>query len=217
MSTFEERLNQLNLAPFKNEGTGTSKEIKRKLFEEFVKQLWKYQYFKNEIILEKINRLHYTPQTIKNYMACLRSYVQYNKKTRTMSPVFYNIVDEFKSRFEATLTPSKYERHTERGCYKPKQYIPNTPSPEENKEYKYIEVEEASDKAEIYISEDVVEAVKSYLKPECQSFGVLCENKIRMFDSKEYCLGFIDCYKTVGNGKEVKLIKMNYEVIDENN
>ena len=199
MSTFEERLNQLNLAPFKNEGTGTSKEIKRKLFEEFVKQLWKYQYFKNEIILEKINRLHYTPQTIKNYMACLRSYVQYNKKTRTMSPVFYNIVDEFKSRFEATLTPSKYERHTERGCYQPRKCVPVVSLPEENKEYKYIE------------------AVKSYLTPTHYSFGVLCENKIRLFDSKEYCLGFIDCYKTVGDGKEVKLIKMNYEVIDENN
>lgn len=217
MSTFEERLNKLNLAPFKNEGTGTSKEIKRKLFEEFVKQLWKYQYFKNEVVLEKINRLQYSPHTIKNYMSYLRTYVQYGKKYRGAGPMFYDLIDKFKSRCEATLMPSKYDRHTSRGCYKPRKYVPEISSPEENKEYKYIEVEKTPEKAEIYISEDVVEAVKSYLKPECQSFGVLCENKIRMFDTKEYCLGFIDCYKTVGDGKEVKLIKVNYEVIDENN
>ena len=194
MSTFEERLSQLNLAPFKNEGTGTSKEIKYNLFKEFVKQLWKYQHYKNEVVLTKINKLHYSPHTIKNYMSYLRTYVQYGKKYRGAGPMFYDLIDEFKSRFEATLTPSKYERHTSRGCYKPRKCVP-----------------------EIYISEDVVEAVKSYLTPACQSFGVLCENKIRIFDSKEYCLGFIDCYKTVGDGKEVKLIKMNYEVIDENN
>lgn len=217
MSTFEERLNQLNLAPFKNIGTGTSKEIKHNLFKEFVKQLWKYQHYKNEVLLTKINRLHYSPQTIKNYMSYLRTYVQHNKKVRSAGPIFYDIIDEFKSRFEATLTPSKYERHTSRGSYKPRKCVPKISSPEQNKEYKCIEVEKEPDKAEIYISEDVVEAVKSYLTPAHYSFGVLCENKIRMFDSKEYCLGFIDCYKTVGDGKEVKLIKMNYEVIDENN
>lgn len=217
MSTFEERLNQLNLVPFKNEGTGTSREIKDKLFKEFVKQLWKYQHYKNEVLLTKINRLHYSPQTIKNYMSYLRSYVQYNKKVKSAGSMFYELIDEFKSRFEATLTPSKYERHTLRGYYKPRKCVPKVLSPEQNKEYKYIEVEEASDKAEVYISESVIENVKSCLKPAYQSFGVLCENKIRIFDTKEYCLGFIDCYKTIGDGKEVKLIKMNYEVIDENN
>lgn len=217
MSTFEERLEQLNLTPFKNQRTGTKNEIKRKLFEEFVKQLWKYQYFKNKVVLEKVNRAHYSPCTVKNYMAYLRTYLQHNKKHRGAGVLFYQLLDEFKSRFEPVLTPSKYDRHAARGAYKPRKCVPEILLPEEKKEYKYIEVEEASDKAEIYISEDVVEAVKSYLTPACQSFGVLCENKIIMFDSKEYCLGFIDCYKTVGDGKEVKLIKMNYEVIDENN
>ena len=215
MSTFEERLNQLNLAPFKNEGTGTSREIKRKLFEEFIKQLWKYQYFKNEIILEKINRLHYTPQTIKNYMACLRSYVQYDKKHRSAGVAFYQIIDEFKSRFEPTLTPSKYDRHAARGAYSPRKYIPSVLNQEETKEYKYIEVEKASDEAGVCTTENVVEDVKSCLKPAYQSFGVLCENKIRVFDTKEYCNGFIDCYKTIGDGKEVKLIKITYEFADE--
>jgi hypothetical protein len=217
MSTFEERLSQLNLAPFKNEGTGTSKEIKHNLFKEFVKQLWKYQHYKNEAVLTKINRLHYSPHTIKNYMSYLRTYIQYGKKHKGAGPLFYSLIDEFKSRCEATLMPSKYDRHTSRGCYKPRKCVPEISSPEQNKEYKYIEVEKTPEKKEIYVSESVMESVTSCLIPTYQSFGVLCENKIRIFDTKEYCLGFIDCYKTVGDGKEVKLIKVNYEVIDENN
>lgn len=199
MSTFEERVGQLNLTPFKGSQQTSNKNIKNDLYKLFIKQLWKYQNFKNEVVLEKINCMHYQKHTVVNYMSVLRNYMATGvKRLDTMSENFYSVIDDLKNRHEAVLTPSENDKFIPRRAYM---------------RYK----NKRNDEVIILNKESVVQEVTSELKPAFQKFGVLCENKIRMFDSKEYCLGFIDCYKTVGDGKEVKLIKMNYEVIDENN
>lgn len=197
MSTFEERLNQLNLAPFKGSEQTSSKQIKNDLYKLLIKQLWKYQNFKNEVALEKINRMHYQKHTVVNYMSMLRGYVATGKKRLdTMSENFYSIIDDLRDKHEAVLTPSEDDKFVPRRAYM-------------NYKNKH------NDEVIILNKEPVVQEVISELKPAFQKFGVLCENKIRVFDTKEYCNGFIDCYKTIGDGKEVKLIKITYEFVDE--
>lgn len=195
MSTFEERMEQANLIPFKGSEQTPNKNIKNDLYKLFVKQLWKYQRFKNEVVLEKINRMHYKKHTVVNYMSMLRSYVATgSKRLDTMSENFYSIIDSLKNKHEAILTPSEEDKFVPRRAYM--------------KNYK-VKKEDTNTTTEVIQKLEFI--------PDNQKYGVLCENKIRVFDTKEYCLGFIDCYKTVGDGKEVKLIKLNYEVIDEDN
>ena len=45
-------------------------------------------------------------------------------------------------------------------------------------------------------------------------YGVKCDNMIKLFDSKEYCLGFIECWKQLNN-KEATLVKVEFEEILE--
>ena len=53
--------------------------------------------------------MHYSKNTVKNYAAYLRTYLNNNKKQPHAPKGFYEFIDECKRRHEAILTPSKSE------------------------------------------------------------------------------------------------------------
>lgn len=179
--TFEERLAATDLTPFKD-----NTSVKDDVFKLLLKQIYKYQKFKQSVILKKINRMSYGESTVKGYISSSMIYLKTGTKNFVLPKRGYDILDSFKVKHEAILTPPENEKCV---IYKPREKAA-TPTP----------------------LEQPVEAPK-YIEIAPPQYGVKCENMIRLFDTKEYCLGFIDCYKTVGDGKPVELVKVDFEVV----
>ena len=105
MMTIEKKLAQTNLNQFKTEPLRL-----------LVKQLYKHQNFKNKVILERINRLTYTENTVNLYLQKIRLYLKDGVKNKAVASRVYDIVDELKATHESILTPSESDRHIVRDC-----------------------------------------------------------------------------------------------------
>lgn len=189
MSTFEERLNKVDLTPFKES------DIKGQCFYLLIQQLYKYQLFRNEIVLKKINRMHYTERTVCNYMAMLRRYVQYGIRHEETSKSIYEIIDDLRAKHEAVLRPSEKEAHKPRGAY-----------------IKSIKKKLCSNVEQTQVETHIQQTFK-YIEVEEPKYGILCGNEIKMFDSLEFCQGYIDCLNTMKNDKFAKIVKVEYTEI----
>lgn len=97
----------------------------------------------------------------------------------------YNILEELKAIHTPILTPTESEKAR---IYKPRKQK---------------------------ISEPVktVEPPK-YIEKIPPQYGVMCENKIVLQSSKEMALGYLECYKIIGDGKAVKLVTVDIEEIE---
>lgn len=178
MMTIEKKLAQTDLNQFKTEPL--------KLL---VKQLYKHQNFKNKVVLERINRLTYTENTVNLYLQKIRLYLKEGIKNKAVAPRVYDIVDELKATHESILTPSESDRHIVRD------YKPTTK--------KVVSLPQRQ------------ETTKITTKTTPHQYGVKCENSIKIFDSKDWALGYLECFKAIGNGKPCELVRVSFEIVGE--
>lgn len=190
MTTFEERLHQANLTPFKNVdlSSKTNKNIKDDCFKLLVKQLYKYQKFKNSVALTKINRMQYNELTVVSYMSYLRKYLAVGAKNKKVTDKFYNIIDELKAKHEAILTPSESDACKRNKPYKTATSTPSPTPPKPVETPKYIEI--APDQ-----------------------YGVKIQNTIKLYANKEACDAYIECYKEFNGDKPVEVVKVEFEYV----
>ena len=174
MMNIEKSLAQTDLNQFKVEP-----------LKQVVTQIYKYQHFKTDIILEKINRAQYSESTIKLYINKIKHYLKSNIKQNNIPQSIYKVIDDLKSVHAPILTPSERERTK---VYKPR---------------KQKQVETVK----------TVEPPK-YIEKIPPQYGVMCENKIILQQSKEMALGYLECYKIIGDGKAVKLVTVDIEEIE---
>jgi len=164
--------------------TQPQNDIKSDTLKLLIKQLYKYQKFSTKAVLEKINMMNFKKSTVIQYYRYMKRYLATGEKTYTYEQM-YNIIDELKAKHEAILTPSENERYIAKK-YKPAATSPTT-TPIKAEPPKYIEK----------------------IPPQ---YGVKCENTIKLFSSKDMCLGYIECYKVIGDGKPVELVTVDLEI-----
>ena len=187
MTTFEERLAATNLTPFKQT------QVKDDLLKLLIKQLYKYQSFKNDVMISKINRMHYNEKTIVNYMSHLRKYLATGYKSEAIMSRFYDIIDDLKAKHEAILTPSETDKYKQRRPYKGqvKTKEASTPSPTPPKP---------------------VETPK-YIEIAPDQYGVKIQNPIKLYANKEACDAYIECYKEFNGDKPVEVVKVDFQAV----
>lgn len=186
MSTFEQRLQEANLKPFKTSDLSSVKNnnIKDDCLFLLIKQLYKYQHFNNASMLSRVNRMHYNEKTTLNYATHIRTYLATGVKNKYSAPRIYEIVDTLKAKHEAILVPASKDRVRVIGKTKKEEPV-----------------------VETKVEETIIQ--QSNVK-----YGVICEDKIRVFDTKEHCYGFIECYNAIGDGKEVKIVKVTIDFLN---
>lgn len=162
-------------------------QFKQEPFKLLVKQLYKYQDFKTSVILNKINKLTYKDATIRVYVAAMRKYLKTGVEDCNARSL-YDIIDELKATHTPILTPSASERHK---SYKPRKQKPAKPSP----------------------APVPVEPPK-YIEKIPPQYGVKSGDWIKLFSTKEMALGYIECYKVIGDGKPVELVTVDLEVVE---
>ena len=152
-----------------------------------VKQLYKYQDFKVAVVLKQINMLNFKPNTIKQYYGMLRRYLKSGIKEKGFTQ-FYTYIDELKSVHAPVLTPSRQDRVTEYKNNTQKTSTTTTP----------VELQKAQP--------------PKYIEKIPPQYGIKCGDWIRLQPSKEMALGYIECYKVIGDGKPVELVTIDLEV-----
>ena len=97
----------------------------------------------------------------------------------------YNILEELKAIHTPILTPSESERAK---VYKTRKQKVSEP----------------------------IKAVEppKYIEKIPPQYGVMYENKIVLQPSKEMALGYLECYKIIGDGKDVKFVTVDIEEIE---
>ena len=179
----------MNLAQLEKKLASTDlNQFKTEPLRLLVKQLYKYQNFKTVVILNKINKLTYKDNTIKLYIDAIRKYLKDGTKLHNV-PRIYEIIDELKATHAPLLTPSESERvrvYTHRNSIKVALPSPTPEKPAEPP--KYIEK----------------------IPPQ---YGIRCGDWIRLQPSKEMALGYIECYKVIGDGKPVELVAIDLEIV----
>lgn len=161
-------------------------QFKQEPLKLLVKQLYKYQDFKGIVILDKINKLTYKDSTIKVYIDAMRKYLKDGTRISTTSRI-YEIIDELKANHTPILTPSAKEKRVEYKFRKQKLVTPPVPV--------------------------LVEPPK-YIEKIPPQYGVKCENRIILQPTKEMALGYIECYKVIGDGKPVELVTVDLEAVE---
>lgn len=160
-------------------------QFKTEPLRQLIKQIYKYQKFKSSVILNKINRANYSETTVKLYINKIKQYLKTGVKVHSTPANVYNILEELKAVHAPILTPSE------------------------------------SEKAKVYKTrkQKVSEPIKTvepprYIEKIPPQYGVMCENKIVLQPSKEMALGYLECYKIIGDGKAVKLVTIDIEEIE---
>lgn len=180
MTTFEERLAATNLTPFKQNN------VKDDVFKLLLKQIYKYQNFKQSIILEKINCMSYSKSTVKGYIQSSILYLNHGVKNHILPRKGYYILEDFKAKHEAILTPSETDKARPYKPYKKSTLSPTPPEPIEPPKY--------------------IETIPD-------QYGVKIQNTIKLFANKEACDAYIECYKEFNGDKPVELVKVEFEAV----
>lgn len=162
-------------------------QFKTEPLKQLVKQIYKYQNFKAGIILEKINRANYSEATTRLYINKIKQYLKTGIRVHSTPTSVYKIIDELKAVHTPILTPSESERA--QVYYSKYSKLATNPAPVSVEPPKYIDK----------------------IPPQ---YGVMCENKIILQPSKEMALGYLECYKIIGDGKAVKLVTVDIEEIE---
>ena len=151
-----------------------------------IRQLYKYQNFNAKALLNKINRMNYTEGTVIKYSHVVHKYVTTGEKDISTAKEIYNIIDECKAVHAPILTPSDKEKRIS----KPRKTKPTSVITKPVEPPKYIEK----------------------IPPQ---YAVKCENLIKLFSNKDIALGYIDCYKAIGDGKPVELVTVEIETVED--
>ena len=147
-----------------------------------IKQLYKYQDFKFKKALSQINTMNFKESTVYEYYRNVRRYLRDGVKQRGFKTI-YAYIDELKNSGLTPLRPSK-----EDACINyARRVTPPTTTPVKVEPPKYIEK----------------------IPPQ---YGIKCGDWIRLQPTKEMCLGYIECYKVIGDGKPVELVTVDLEV-----
>ena len=181
----------MNLAQLeKNLASTNLDQFKTEPLELLVKQLYKYQDFKITAVLKQINMLNFKPNTVKQYYGMLRRYLKSGIKEKSFTQ-FYTYIDELTSVHSPILTPSQQDRVTE--------YRKNT---------------QKSSKTSPITTPVELQKVEppKYIEKIPPQYGIRCGDWIRLQPSKEMALGYIECYKVIGDGKPVELVAIDLEV-----
>ena len=181
----------MNLAQLeKNLASTDLNQFKTEPLRLLVKQLYKYQDFKIAVVLKQINMLNFKPNTIKQYYGMLRRYLKSDIKEKGFTQ-FYTYIDELKSVHAPVLTPSQQDRVTEYKNNTQKTSSTTTP----------VELQKAQP--------------PKYIEKIPPQYGIKCGDWIRLQPSKEMALGYIECYKVIGDGKPVELVEIDLEVLND--
>jgi len=173
MMTIEKNLANTDLNQFKTEPL--------KLL---VKQLYKHQNFKNKVVLERINHLTYTENTVNLYLQKIRLYLKDGVKNKAVAPRVYDIVDELKATHESILTPSERDRHIVRD-YKPTAK-------------KVVSLPPLNTATEPIPTKTI----------NLGQYGVKINNTIKLFPSKDACMAYIECYREFDDTKELAIVNL---------
>lgn len=177
----------INLAQLeKNLANTDLNQFKQEPQKLLVKQIYKHQLFKRKVILTRINRMHFSEGTVNNYITIIKKYLQDGSRKKGYGTV-YNIIDELVKNHEGILQPSAMDKALLGRGRKSKEPKPLTP-PTPIEPPKYIEK----------------------IPPQ---YGIKCGDWIRLQPSKEMALGYIECYKVIGDGKPVELVTIDLEVV----
>lgn len=168
MMTIEKELAKTDLNQFKTEPL--------KLL---VKQLYKHQNFKNKVVLERINCLTYTQNTVELYLTAMRRYLKTGAKSKTVAKRIYDIVDELKATHESILTPSEKDRVT---TYNYKQ---TTTVPQQ------------------FTTEPIPTKTINL-----GQYGVKINNTIKLFPTKDACMAYIECYREFDTTKDLAIVNL---------
>ena len=184
----------MNLAQLeKNLANTDLNQFKTEPFKLLVKQLYKYQDFKTVVILNRINKLTYKDSTIRVYVDAMLKYLKKGVKVCNASSL-YDIIDELKATHAPILTPSISERRKEYKLRKRKSSkTSHTTTP--------VELQKAQP--------------PKYIEKIPPQYGIRCGDWIRLQPSKEMALGYIECYKVIGDGKPVELVTVDLEVLND--
>ena len=179
----------MNLAQLeKNLASTDLNQFKTEPLRLLVKQLYKYQDFKIAVVLKQINMLNFKPNTIKQYYGMLRRYLKSDIKEKGFTQ-FYTYIDELKSVHTPVLTPSQQDRVTEYKNKTQKTSPATTP----------VELQKVQP--------------PKYIEKIPPQYGIKCGDWIRLQPSKEMALGYIECYKVIGDGKPVELVAIDLEAV----
>ena len=179
----------MNLAQLeKNLANTDLNQFKTEPLRLLVKQLYKYQDFKIVVVLKQINMLNFKPNTIRQYYGMLRRYLKSGIKEKGFTQ-FYTYIDELKSVHAPVLTPSQQDRVKEYKNNTQKTSSTTTP----------VELQKAQP--------------PKYIEKIPPQYGIRCGDWIRLQPSKEMALGYIECYKVIGDGKPVELVEIDLEVV----
>lgn len=184
----------MNLAQLEKKLASTDlNQFKTEPLKLLVKQLYKYQDFKIAVVLKQINMLNFKPNTIKQYYGMLRRYLKYGIKEKSFTQ-FYTYIDELTSVHSPILTPSQQDRVTEykNNMQKSTKTFPTTTP---------VELQKAQP--------------PKYIEKIPPQYGIRCGDWIRLQPSKEMALGYIECYKVIGDGKPVELVAIDLEVLND--
>lgn len=162
-------------------------KYKKDELEELIGQLYKYQKFKFDAIVSKINMGEYSLSTVKNYFTLLKQYLKTNVR-RVKQQNIYNAIDNLVLRCHSILTPSESEKCKVYNV-KPRKTTAPTPKPAPVEPPKYTE----------------------HIPPQ---YGVWDGETIKLLSNKDVCEGYIKCYKDFAVGKPLILVKVDFEVVE---
>ena len=152
-------------------------QFKQQPLELLLKQIYKYQKFRNDVILEKINKLNFKDSTVKSYINIAKAYLHHNSINPRVGGRFYEVIDDLKANCTAILTPSESDKGR---ILKPRVKTTPTSSP------------------------TPVEPQKQETTP--RQYGVKIQNIIKLFPNKYACLAYIECYREFDDSKALSIV-----------
>lgn len=152
-----------------------------------IEQCYKYQKFKIDVAVKKIDS-SFKESTVRNYFTGVKSYLKTNVKSPHLTHRACEIIDNLVFTCQPTLQPSKEDAariYTMRKRRQPRQ----NPSPTPVEPPKYTE----------------------QIPPQ---YGVWDGETIKLLSNKDVCEGYMKCYKDFAVGKPLILVKVDFEVIE---
>lgn len=165
------------------------RNYKQDILEQFILQCYRYSKYKTSAAMKKINRGHFTENTAKAYLNHTKQYLSHGTKGKKLSLRIYALLDKFKASHVTILTPTEDEKYTPRKPYELK-----TPTP---------------------LNQPTQPKTQTQKVQTPTQYGVKFENTIKLFDTKEFCLGYKECFETFNNDKKAELVTIEFKVVNE--
>lgn len=165
------------------------KVFSKTTLEQLALQCYKYQLFSSGAALSKMNYEPYTPKTVKVYLDHTKQYLTHGTKNDRLNSMLYTLLDSFKASNVEILTPAKNEKYY----------------PRKSKKSPILKIHPQANKF-----------IKEIQQINYPQYGVKHENTIKIFDSKEFCLGYKECFKVFNKDQKAELVTVRYELVEEN-